>query len=41
MGGFGMRLQGQPDRRWVVAVGAIVLIAILAVAAYLIFIQPA
>ena len=36
-----MRLQGQPDRRWVVGVAAIVLIAILTIAAYLIFIQPA
>jgi len=36
-----MRLQGQSDRRWVVVIGAVVLIAILAIAAYLIFIQPA
>ena len=36
-----MRLQGQSDRRWVVVIAAVVLIAILAVVAYLYFIQPA
>ena len=36
-----MRLQGQPDRRWVVGIAAVVLIVILAVAAYLGFFQPA
>jgi hypothetical protein len=36
-----MRLQGQSDRRWVVVIGAIVLIAILALVAYLMFFQPA
>jgi hypothetical protein len=41
MGGIGMRLQGQSDRRWVVVIAAIVLIAILALVAYLIFFQPA
>ena len=35
-----MRLRGQPDRRWVVAIAAIVLIAILAVVAYFYFIKP-
>ena len=35
-----MRLQGQPDRRWVVGIAAVVLIAILAAAAYIYFIQP-
>ena len=35
-----MRLRGRPDRRWVVVVAAIVLIAILAVFAYVYYIQP-
>ena len=35
-----MRLRGQPDRRGVVVIGAIVLIAILAIFAYFYFIQP-
>ena len=35
-----MRLQGQPDRRWVVGLAGIALIVIIVVAAYLIFIQP-
>jgi hypothetical protein len=36
-----MRLQGQADRRWVVALASVVLIVILVAAAYLIFLQPA
>jgi hypothetical protein len=35
-----MRLRGQPDRRGVVVIAAIVLIAILAIVAYLYFVQP-
>jgi hypothetical protein len=35
-----MRLRGQPDRRGVVVISAIVLIAILAIFAYFYFIQP-
>ena len=35
-----MRLRGQADRRWVVVIAAIVLIAILAIVAYFYFIQP-
>jgi hypothetical protein len=35
-----MRLRGQPDRRGVVVIAAIILIAILALVAYFYFIQP-
>ena len=35
-----MRLQGKPDRRWVVVIAAIILIAILAIVAYVNSVQP-
>jgi len=35
-----MRLQGQRDRSWVVWLSIVVLIVVLAIAAYLYFVQP-
>jgi hypothetical protein len=40
LGGRGMRLQGQRDRRWILWVSIAVLIVILVIVAYLYYIQP-
>lgn len=36
-----MRLQGRPDRSWLVALAGVVLVVLLVAAAYFIFLKPA